>query len=487
MNYRFFTFPFTLALLMSGCASTITPLKPSSFPVSNAAPLALKVGISDDEQGSPVLDEGFKPAPADDLSRFEQILRESKVFKEVRQSLLGQKQGGVDMVFYPRLVTKYVEDPHLQGKALAGALTLCLACPFVFPMHEAVAAKARLSIKDSSGEDLKQYDEAQGVRITRNGGYDERLIADATRSAMDNVLAKLVQDIINDRPSFEQLAQRLHPGQVAGKLTFPAPAPALSSVDSPSYRLSVRSNDFAVVVGIEKYSNDLPDAQFAEHDAAAVKSNLLALGYPERNIKFLTGQRATLSGLASYVEDWLPRNVKADSKVFFYFSGHGAPDPDSGQAYLVPWDGNPSYLATTAYPLKKLYAKLGALKAKQVIVALDSCFSGAGGRSVLAKGTRPLVNKVDMDVAADGKLILFAASSAKETTSTLDDQGHGIFTYYFLKGLGGEAKDDSGVISAQGLYDYLKPKVQDAASRQNRDQTPVLEGAAQDSELVRFK
>jgi hypothetical protein len=260
-----------------------------------------------------------------------------------------------------------------------------------------------------------------------------------------------------------------------------------SDVDTANGNMPERPNDFAVIVGIEKYSNDLPDAQFAEHDAAAVKSNLLALGYPERNIKFLTGQRATLSGLASYVEDWLPRNVKADSKVFFYFSGHGAPDPDSGQAYLVPWDGNPSYLATTAYPLKKLYAKLGALKAKQVIVALDSCFSGAGGRSVLAKGTRPLVNKVDMDVAADGKLILFAASSAKETTSTLDDQGHGIFTYYFLKGLGGEAKDDSGVISAQGLYDYLKPKVQDAASRQNRDQTPVLEGAAQDSELVRFK
>jgi hypothetical protein len=400
--------------------------------------------------------------------------------------LLGQNQGGVDVVFYPRLVTKYIEDPHMQGKALADALTLCLACPFVPPMHEAVAAKARLSIKDGSGDDLKQYDEAQEVRITRNGGYDERWIADATRSAMDNVLAKLVQDIINDRPSFEQLAQRLHPGQVAVKPTFAASAPALSSVDSPSYCLKVRSNDLAVVVGIEKYSNDLPDAEFAEHDARAVKNHLLALGYPERNIKFLTGQRATLSGLASYIEDWLPRNVKDDSRVFFYFSGHGAPDPDSGQAYLVPWDGNPNFLDKSAYPLKRLYSNLNALKARQVIVALDSCFSGAGGRSVMAKGTRPLVNKIDIDVASGGKLILFAASAAKETSSILEDQGHGIFTYYFLKGLGGEAKDGSGVISARGLYDYLKPKVQDAASRQNRDQTPVLEGAGQDSELVRF-
>jgi uncharacterized caspase-like protein len=92
-----------------------------------------------------------------------------------------------------------------------------------------------------------------------------------------------------------------------------------------------------------------------------------------------------------------------------------------------------------------------------------------------------------MDLNPDGKLVLFAAASAQETTSTLDEQGHGIFTYYFLKGLGGEAKDADGAVTPRGLYDYLKPKVQDAASRQNRDQTPVLEGAAQDAELVRFQ
>ena len=42
-----------------------------------------------------------------------------------------------------------------------------------------------------------------------------------------------------------------------------------------------------------------------------------------------------------------------------------------------------------------LKAKAEALKAKEVIVAMDACFSGAGGRSVLAKGARPLVMQVD--------------------------------------------------------------------------------------------
>jgi hypothetical protein len=259
-----------------------------------------------------------------------------------------------------------------------------------------------------------------------------------------------------------------------------------SEVGQVLFHYAENPASYAVIVGVDGYSNDLPAAQFAERDAQAAKNHFLALGIPERNIKFLVGNRATKANLEAYIEDWLPRNVKEDGRVFFYFSGHGAPDPTAGQAYLLPWDGNPNFLKRTAYPLKRLYAQLNSLKAKQVIVALDSCFSGSGGRSVLAQGARPLVTQVDTAVSPGGKLTVFAASAPTEITATLPEQGHGIFTYYFLKGLGGEAKEASGAVTFKGLFDYLKPKVQDAASRQNRDQTPVLEGVL-DGEIVRFK
>lgn len=262
------------------------------------------------------------------------------------------------------------------------------------------------------------------------------------------------------------------------------PAVTKSDIDRPAFHLAARTDDYAVVVGVEKYANDLPDAQFAERDAAAVKANLLALGYQERNIKFLTGQRATGTSLASYIEDWLPRNVNKNSSVFFYFSGHGAPNPKTGQAYIIPWDGNPSFLDKTAYPLKRLYSSLSVLKVKQVLVALDSCFSGSGGRSVLPEGARPLVSSLDIPIPGTN-ILLFAATSPSEITSTMKDQGHGSFTYYFLKGLGGAAKDKTGRVTPQGLYDYLRPKVQDAASRQNREQTPVMEGTTT-GEMARF-
>lgn len=259
------------------------------------------------------------------------------------------------------------------------------------------------------------------------------------------------------------------PGVAAGG---PAPAPvsvAHSEVDTPSYGGQERPDHFALVVGVEKYSA-LPEAQFAERDAAAVKRHLLALGYPERNILYLTGQQASRAALAKNIESWLPRNVDEKGSVFFYYSGHGAPDIKTGEAYLLPWDADPQSLEFTAYPIKRLYEKLNALKAGKIIVALDACFSGAGGRSVLAKGARPLVTKIDTDSASAGKLIVLTAAAADEITGTIQEEGHGLFTYNLLKGLNA----NNGNVTVKNLYEYLLPKVQDAARRDNRDQTPQL-------------
>lgn len=252
----------------------------------------------------------------------------------------------------------------------------------------------------------------------------------------------------------------------------PETAEAKSDVDQPGYKRPASPDDFALIVGVEKYAG-LPDAQFAERDARATREHLVALGYPERNVVLLTGAQASRAGLAKNLETRLPQLVKPGSTVFFYFSGHGAPDAKTGHAYLVPVDGDPEYLDDTAYPLSRLYGKLAALKAKRVIVALDSCFSGAGGRSIIAKGTRPLVTKVDI-APQPGKLVVLAASAGQQISGTLAEQGHGAFTYFLLRGLNGAARDDSGVVTIRSLFDYLSPNVQDAARRSNRDQNPQL-------------
>jgi hypothetical protein len=243
---------------------------------------------------------------------------------------------------------------------------------------------------------------------------------------------------------------------------------AATSRAAPTRRAAQRPNDYALVVGIDSYSR-LPAARFAENDADAIKERLLALGYPERNIVLLKGGQATRGAMQGYLEEWLPKNAGRSSRVVFYFSGHGSPDPKNGDAYLVPWDGDAMFLKSTAYPLKSLYDSLSKLKARRVIVALDSCFSGAGGRSVLVAGARPLVSVVDTTEAPAGVTVLTAASG-DEITGTIDAQSHGAFTYYLLQAL------DHGKRTARAAYVELKPLVQDEAHRQNREQTPLLLG-----------
>jgi len=241
------------------------------------------------------------------------------------------------------------------------------------------------------------------------------------------------------------------------------------AVDKPAYKFPENPDDFAVVIGIEKYVG-LPDALYAEHDAKAVRAHLEALGYPARNIAFLTGAQASRAGIAKNIETWLPRNVKVRSTVFVYYSGHGSPDPVKGEAYLIPADGDPQYLKDTAYPVKRLYEKLEALKASHVIVALDACFSGAGGRSVMAKGTRPLVTNVDLVGGPLLKTLAFSASAADQVSGAAEGQGHGLFTYFLLRGL----NETHGAAKAKELFAYLSPRVQDEAKRVNRDQTPQM-------------
>ena len=254
----------------------------------------------------------------------------------------------------------------------------------------------------------------------------------------------------------------------------PAPrAPATKSIpsdiDNPIFDTAAKimgDNDVAVVIGVEKYQ-DLPASDFSSRDAKLVKDYLASLGVRERNIELLLNERATGTGIRKAVESWLPNRVKKDSKVFVYYSGHGAPDPASGEAYVVPYDGDANYLSTTGYPLKSLYEKLGALPAGEVVVVLDACFSGAGGRSVLAKGARPLVVMREGHVLAKNMAVLAATEGAQISTSS-PEKGHGLLTYYFLKAINEGKKDLSEIYSA------IRPLVEDEAKLLNVTQTPSL-------------
>lgn len=252
----------------------------------------------------------------------------------------------------------------------------------------------------------------------------------------------------------------------------------VSDVDElPAIRSRPNKNAYAVVIGIEQYRQDLPKADFAVHDAHIVAEYLTkVMGYPEENVVTLLDDKASMSDLTKYFEKWLLNNVEKDGTVFIYYSGHGAPNPNTGDAYLVPFDGDPAFIDQTGYSLKRLYEALGRLPAREIVVALDSCFSGAGGRSVIARGARPLVMNLGTPQNPSRNMAIISASSGDQISSTYDEKGHGLFTYFMLKGLKGEADvDGKGQIEIGELFNYIKPNVERIARKiYNNEQSPQL-------------
>lgn len=256
-----------------------------------------------------------------------------------------------------------------------------------------------------------------------------------------------------------------------------------SDVDElPNIKTQPNKNAYAIVIGIESYRQKLPKADYAAHDAQTMTEYLTkVMGYPEENVVTLINDRAALGDVIKYFEKWLPNNVEKDGTVFVYYSGHGAPDTKTGGAFLVPYDGDPSFINETGYSLKRLYDALGKLQTNNIVVALDSCFSGAGGKSVIAKGARPMVITLEHDANIARNMTVMAASSGDEISSTYEEKGHGLFTYYLLKGLKGEGDaNDDGRIEIGELFDYLKPQVGRTARKvYNNDQSPQLIGGGE--------
>ena len=326
-----------------------------------------------------------------------------------------------------------------------------------------IATGSRLWFK-KEGLDLERHEK---ISEWSEEKIEDRYISIATEDMFSVILSKIVPKLHEDMASYKPPAKE--------KVAV-ATAEFTVDVDRvPRTATEVKKNSFAVVIGIETY-RDLPQAEFTVRDAKITKEYLIrVMGFPEENIATLLNERATKGDIEGYIGTWLKSNVDRDSSVFVFYAGHGAPNPLTGEAFLIPFDGNPAFPEATGIPLKKFYEMLAGLQVKDTFVVMDSCFSGGGGRSVMAKGGRPMAISVENPVLASGNVVVMTAASGTEISSSYPEKRHGLFTYFFLKGLQGEA-DFNGdkTVSLAELYNYVTPQVKKIAKERQMEQTPVL-------------
>lgn len=244
----------------------------------------------------------------------------------------------------------------------------------------------------------------------------------------------------------------------------------------------------AVVIGNRDYKNDTPDVDYAVNDAKVVRDYLVeTLGFKDNNILYeenasrsdmvvLFGNDKEQGRLANYLKP-------GRSEVFVFYSGHGAPDPNSKTGYLMPVDAKATALSLTGYPLDMLYNNLGKLDAKSVNVVIDACFSGAtGSGDMLVKNASPIGIEVRNPAAKLEDGFVVTASSSSQIASWHPDKGHGLLTYFWLKAMQGEADlNDDGDITGNEISEYLTDPTDGlpywARRLHNRDQMPQVFGS----------
>ena len=258
-------------------------------------------------------------------------------------------------------------------------------------------------------------------------------------------------------------------------------------IDFPPKTKMNNPNALAVVIGIENYQY-VPDATYAYNDAEVFREYLAdTLGFKKQKIKIATNSKATQAELNKLLgsNGWLSRNVvKGKSDIVVYFSGHGIANQKDKSTGILPFDVDPNY--SVGLPLKKLYKDLNAMGAKSVTVYLDACFTGqTRDAKMLIADARPIIILPKEQDIPD-KVNVLSAASGSQISGAIKEKEHGLFTYYLLRGLSGDADSNKDkVVKLKELSNYVSKNVKEQAALNGREQFPQLK-SNQDKVLVKF-
>lgn len=236
--------------------------------------------------------------------------------------------------------------------------------------------------------------------------------------------------------------------------------------------VSNNNNIHVVIICNEKYT-ELADVLFAEKDGTVFAEYCeKTLSIPHKNISIY--KNATYGNMLGAILKLKELSVAykragQDIDIIFYYCGHGAPDEQTKEAYLIPTD---AFMITgeVCLPLERLYRELGELDVNSVTVLLDACFSGATREGGMLASVRGIV-QAPRQAVPSGNVTVISASSGDQSAAQYDDKGHGLFTYFLLKKL----QETKGEVTLGDLYEYLSHNVDIISIRENnKSQSPSV-------------
>lgn len=230
----------------------------------------------------------------------------------------------------------------------------------------------------------------------------------------------------------------------------------------------VRGILHVLAVGISEHANPDYDLAFADDDAKSVAEAIRNQAGPDklysgvRSIA-LTDAAATSQAVQEELRTLVESATLTDTVVLF-LAGHGVRD-DKHNYYLATHEVDLARLDETAVPWDELRGLVRSLRAKQVLVLLDTCHAaGALGRYTV---TTQALGETLADRAG---VMVLASSSLAEKSYESTEWGHGAFTKAFLEALSGEA---GRRLSPGVLEDFVGTRVVELTKGRQHPYVPI--------------
>ncbi len=236
------------------------------------------------------------------------------------------------------------------------------------------------------------------------------------------------------------------------------------------------ASTIAVVIGNGTYKNALPGNASALASAGAMYTLLNEhLGFDQENVIDLRDAASEdFNRVFGSAEDhrgdlWRRLQNRPDANILIYYAGHGGTRADQSDSFLIPVDAVKYREEKSGYPMSLLYANLAKLKAKSILLLLETGF----GRDLSEYVFPPNLPEMQVSVLpvqpVPGLSVLTASDRDQKT---LDDQkyGIGLFTRYLIEGLAGRADlapigNGDRKIDTVELYAYTSHMVRLAARK----------------------
>ena len=233
---------------------------------------------------------------------------------------------------------------------------------------------------------------------------------------------------------------------------------------------------YAVIIGIGTYEDKRLNLNYTVNDAQGLYNVLTDPNYggvPADNVRLLLNEEATDRNIKRAIGKWLAQQADEDDTVIVYYSGHGAPEGDD--TYWVTYNADIDDLYSTALSNIDISDMMNRIRSQRMITFLDSCYSEATVHR--ADKTRNIATEIPWENFGGTGRVVISASDGKQLSLELDEFQHGVFTYYLLEGLRGEADENRDhVVEVEEIWGYVRRRVSETAQKAGNNQTPVLQG-----------